>query len=1763
MKNRILVSAIAVAAICAAAFTSQAFMKTDKNQTRDGEGHVLTSLWKSYYAAEKADQPKKMSESLETIKKEAKAKRYHWDFYDAATRLVEVETSRNWKLRQQLRSQLESEINEYGEPIVTYSFRNEKGEGGLTDYVLTNKVRLQAGRNPMFYSRTSGEMNSLLNNYIKDDYEYALWSERLSWSSREKAAGALKDYLGDSYPSAAWLEFLDVRDKDWSTRKDAAEAFATKYEGKAVSLFGKSVSFEDRMMQLERDKAGENQFKALYADIKAAEKERKSYTSGVDAKIASSIKDFKYQQENLERKEVSVSFEDKDIVLTFRNLDKADLSMAPDVKDAKPLFKKYVRNPKNSFYVLDTVRIAIPKCDDGDYLVKAVNGKIQDEAVYSPKRLSIAVREDSEGWKFYVADYLSGEPCESVSLKLSLSGKAVAEAVDVKVDGFTALPGKLAKALSGERYFTLEASCKDAEGYLKKSKEQILRPQYYRNTSEVGTYCNLFTDKGAYNPGETLKFKAVLYSGDMTKSLHTFKAGEKVEAKLMNAEGKEVGSLPLSTNEYGSVAGEFAIAEGDRNGRYSLEILQNNRVLTSKSVVVDEFVLPTYDLAFESVDSLYFMGDEIEVKGKISSYSGHPIDAAELTYTVDSRGERIASGPVSQEADGSFAIRFKTKENCYWYTVTVKVKDATGETKEFSRGVYVLDYFNVGMTLENASKGEIRLLSDKYGGASILSGDKAEITFSVKNNEGKEIPVKVDYELKDSDGKVVKTGTAMSGERKSIGIPGKGIYSLTANSSVKATNGKEISAKDEITILRVDDGDSVLDAKIENFFKLVGPCADGSLKNGEEINFQMGAGDGSVWAIVDLFGDKRQPISRTIVHLDGKAGEKGSIENVSFEYKADYPDAVLLSVFYFRKGSHFTFTREFRREKEELVLPLEFSSFEDKAMPGKEYSFILKSRPGVEAVAAVFDKSSETIAPNRWHIVRLTDLGAERVNIMAQDGSVSDHPGRLYYNLGAKNGAMFKTRAAGVMVEDAAVESMAMADAAPMPQAVQEAEYDDAGAGALAEEVEVRSDFATSLAFEPFLRTDADGEAVLKFKTSDKLSTFIVQVYAHTPEMLNSVVREEMTVSVPVKVSVSEPKYLFKGDKFVLHATVSSLSETPVSGTVVLQVYPAADYKGVKPFSTVSRKVTVPAGETVPVEFDVDPKNYDKLGLKVTFADKGKTFSDAVFVSLPVYDADQTLTEAHSAVLLAGMDKDALVRRLRSEFTGTTSKGAEYKEIDIRQMLLDAIPSKVEPKGKDVLSLSETFYVRKVASKLGSIIETVMPDAELYSKIMECRNADGGFGWFQGMHSSPVITAVLLERFAKMRDAGMEVDGFDPVSTVKYLDRNQFIHGGSWPYWCGWLSAAQYAHVRSMYASVPFDVSRETASEKSEYSKNFKEFKKYIKDYLVPSEKDGRGLNGQILAKARRIKTLDNLVSRDGGLALASAWGIKFSADSKMKSSIAADVASLYEYAVEHRDGGWYYPNAVMPWRGLLESELYAHSLLCDLLSSRSLSGAEGSGAEGQRIADGIRIWIMLQKETQQWADDPAYIDAINSVMQGGEDVLSTRVILLTKTYRKPFKDIVSAGNGFTIERHFYKEVLGADSKISRVEIYPETILKVGDKVVAEYKIWNQENRSFVKLTAPREAGFRPVNQLSGYMGWWLRPVGGEYSITPQGYRNVKADCTEYYFDVYPEENTTVSEEFFITQEGSFTAPVVSIESLYAPHYRANDAFGGRKVLRN
>jgi hypothetical protein len=401
------------------------------------------------------------------------------------------------------------------------------------------------------------------------------------------------------------------------------------------------------------------------------------------------------------------------------------------------------------------------------------------------------------------------------------------------------------------------------------------------------------------------------------------------------------------------------------------------------------------------------------------------------------------------------------------------------------------------------------------------------------------------------------------------------------------------------------------------------------------------------------------------------------------------------------------------------------------------------------------------------------------------------------------------------------------------------------------------------------------------------------------------------------------------------------------------------------------------------------------------------------------------------------------------------------------------------------------------------------------------------------------------------------LDTFDEavVAAVKYLDTVYFSDPDR-PSWYGCVSLWQYLNVRSMYVGVPFD---EPAARKAVGTKEYNEFKKTVKTYLVP-KKGERWSDGAVLSKVRMIRVIDALMGSEHGRALAKAWGV--SSERKLHKSMKTELESLKEYAVEHPSGGIYYPNAVLPWRGLLESEAYAHAMICDLF--RDLASSDDIGGGLDVLADQIRLWIMLQKETQQWDSDPGFVEALASVYDGSDALKDTKVIVLSKRYSKPFDEIKASGNGFKVSVAYYVEESAVGEKVRLKPVSEGDALHVGDKVIAKYSVWSEENRSFVRLSVPRPACFRPENQLSGWSGGWLRPLSyGLFSISPYAYREVKADRTLYWIDVFPEESSTIEETFFVTQEGCFSSPVAEVEALYTPHYRANDNASGSCVTEN
>ena len=1539
----------------------------------DSEGHSLRELWKEYESAQRADKPQDQLKALQAIKDAARKQRLTWDYYDACDKYADVKTSINWKDREESQRVFRQEILEYGDPVAVYFLRRGEGDKAMLEYVSQHEAALRKGHNPAFYSRdyrlSRHRFSEALPELLANDWEYVLWS-------LYPAGGKLESEF-TAYPMSALVEYAGIeQERGGRDAADKYEAYARKYEGKAAALLAKDALVSARMEDLaEKEGSTSQDFRNLLSECKDLIKERASF-KGSEAAIAQCCTWCDGVKDRLESKDIGFSIKDGVLEVELQNLTGFDVQI---LKDKKKIWEKHLDNPVKSFFKTDKMSFTLPVLDDGLYVVECSQGKTKDSKEYEKYTISASVRWNADGPGIWATDYKSGEPLKKADLVLLNNGNTVQTVKDFVIrDGFTPLPSSFVQVLN-DRKSSRNIQLRLREGGVSRASRPLSPGRYYAPDlldKPTERHCAILTDRAAFNPDETVHFKAIIYYGRYT--MHTAGKGESYDAVLENPKGEEIARASFTTGENGSFAGDFVLKRGERNGDYHLYIKKGGTIIGAKYLRVDDFVLPSFDLVFEKTPELFFPIEKIQLRGDLRAYSGHSLDGADIRYTVLHEGEPWTEGKLDLKGGSAFCIEFPadtaSQEDWYdWYQVTVKVTDVTGETAEFQKGI------------------------------------------SVRRRDSREDDEPREYFFKDGDG----------------------------------------------------------------------------------LNVTVTAGQKPVWAVVELYGTGNKLLDKRLEYFTPKSGQNATLV-VDYPYLDSYPSGVSLKILYFQDKKQYSHTLSRSRRNTAYDMPLAFERFLDTTAPGASYTFTLKTRPGAEVAATIFDKSTERFMGNNWNRISVAEYPEPYVQYRSECGTndVEEHRYILRGRPMMTKGAMGSM----TMARNASLDMMVMDDAV----AEESVEYEMAAPGAAPDEgggdIPIREDFATTIAWEPFLKAEADGTVRFSFTNADKLSTYFVQVFAHDKDMRNQALRKEMVVTIPVKISVVEPAFLYGGDRYEVRTGLSSSLDKTTGGSLTVTFYDGADYRNGKSLSEQRSSVSVPAGSSIQVQNGIAiPEGIDTLGIKLVFRpDDGAEGADGVFVTVPVKKAEQTLSEAHSAVLLDGADATALEKELRAQFVNIPGSKAVLKEISILDMLREAVPEEVKARSDNAIALAQALYAQALCGRLG---KTVAFDREgTLAKLLACRNSDGGFAWFKGMPSSPMVTAVVLTTLK-----GEKL--IDEASAVKYIDERFFNKDSNRWWFCG-LSLNQYLYVRSLFPEVGFT------------QKTDKDFRKEVNEYLVPKKE--RGLNGWIFGKARRLLTLENLLASEGGIDLAGKWGIRFGAGKKMEKSLKADVESLVQYAVPHKGGGMYYPNAVMPWRGLLESELHAHTLLCKLMERY------GHGD----ISNGIRLWTMLQKETQHWESDPGYIEALGAVLEGPESVLATKVLALSGSYSKPFEAIKATGNGMTIS---------LDTQM------PDT-LKVGDRVKITWNITNEENRSFVRVTLPHSAGLMPVEQMSGYR-WGY-------------YRNVLPDRTELWYESYPEEKTSVTEEYYVTRAGRFQCPAAVIESFYAPHYTANTACPDPQEIR-
>ena len=132
------------------------------------------------------------------------------------------------------------------------------------------------------------------------------------------------------------------------------------------------------------------------------------------------------------------------------------------------------------------------------------------------------------------------------------------------------------------------------------------------------------------------------------------------------------------------------------------------------TIRVEEYKRPTFDITFDKMTGSYSLGDKIDVKGTVATFSGVSLQDLPLNYTVTRfmrfgwqgaqlGAEPIASGTVSLNEDGQFTIPVSLSGDkgfdmgYYVFQIQATVTNVAGETQA---STYSLGVGNRSMLLE-------------------------------------------------------------------------------------------------------------------------------------------------------------------------------------------------------------------------------------------------------------------------------------------------------------------------------------------------------------------------------------------------------------------------------------------------------------------------------------------------------------------------------------------------------------------------------------------------------------------------------------------------------------------------------------------------------------------------------------------------------------------------------------------------------------------------------------------------------------------------------------------------------------------------------------------------------------------------------------------------------------------------------------------------------------------------------------------------------
>jgi uncharacterized protein YfaS (alpha-2-macroglobulin family) len=294
----------------------------------------------------------------------------------------------------------------------------------------------------------------------------------------------------------------------------------------------------------------------------------------------------------------------------------------------------------------------------------------------------------------------------------------------------------------------------------------------------------------------------------------------------------------------------------------------------------------------------------------------------------------------------------------------------------------------------------------------------------------------------------------------------------------------------------------------------------------------------------------------------------------------------------------------------------------------------------------------------------------------------------------------------------------------------------------------------------------------------------------------------------------------------------------------------------------------------------------------------------------------------------------------------------------------------------------------------------------------------------------------------------------------------------------------------------------------------------------------------------------------------------------------AAIMKSIKEHSVSNEEMGMFWRDTELSWwwyRAPIETQALMIEAFDEVMG------------DAQAVED-CRVWLLKQKQTQDWKTTKATADAVYGLLLRGKNLLGSDALVEVNLGGEAVKpEKVEAGTGFYEKRFVRKEIKPAMGKIvvkktddgvswgsvhwqyledmTKVTPYEGTPLElkkaiyrkvatkkgqvlepvkggleVGDELVVRVELRVDRDMEYVHLKDQRGSGTEPVSVLSQY----------RYQDGLAYYESTKDTASHFFIDYLPKGVYVFEYSVRVQLRGAYQTGMAEIQCMYAPEFNSH-----------